>query len=153
MSRSSQGKCVKLAMPILSLVNVECSQSATCFVKTWKQAIISFEKLTDFTLLKFIILVFAMPRVISHNAKPLFNLCVEFVASNLNYWRNPLETELNSVHVLQHNNPFDKLRKSSNIKLKTSFWLQLKKYVCFQLRFYWRKLYVWFVKSCTQDIH
>ena len=76
-----------------------------------------------------------MPRVISHNAKPLFNLCVEFVASNLNYWRNPLQSELNSVHVFQHNNPFDKLRKSSNIKLKTSFWSRLKKSFVFSFGF------------------
>ena len=76
-----------------------------------------------------------MPRVISHNAKPLFNLCAKFVACNLDYWRNPLESELNTVHVLQHNNPFDKLRKSSNIKLKTSFWLRLKKSFVFSFGF------------------
>jgi hypothetical protein len=57
-----------------------------------------------------------MPRVKSKSPISLFKLCAEKIASNLDHWCNQSDTELNMCYQESTCSPFDKLRKSSNIK-------------------------------------
>ena len=54
-----------------------------------------------------------MPRVKSQSPISLFKLCAEFIARNLDDWCNPSDTKQEATC-----GPFDKLRKSSNLKKK-----------------------------------